>query len=374
MNKCLGVITTDDIDKNFGDLCKHRSSYMLPFGGRYRIIDFALSNMVNHGLGNIAVYTGGNIRSALDHLGNGKPWDLDRRFNGLFLFAPTIEEDLMLNKGEISQFSSTWQFFDRIKEENILLRHPNYLAKVDITEAHKKFKKTDADITLVYKKVDDPKGNLINSNKLYLDEDENLLDIGVNLGTEHKFNHFIHMSFFKKEVFLKLIKESKEKGDSLSMMDAIMKNKDKFKINAYEFKGHVENIIDLKSFYDANLNLLDRNISKEIFYKGGRVFTKTQDEPSTYYTDTGDASNSFIANGCIIKGKVENSVIFRGVKIGKNAIVKNSIIMQKTVIEDNAVVVNSIVDKSSNISKNANIAGGNTAPFVVEKYGRVTND
>lgn len=374
MNKCLGIITTDDIDNNFGALCKHRSSYMLPFGGRYRIIDFALSNMVNHGLGNIAVYTGGNISSPMDHLGTGKPWDLDRRFNGLFLFAPTIEEDLMLSKGEISQFSNTWQFFDRIKEENILLRHPNYLAKVDITEAHDKFKESDADITLVYKKVDDPDGNLINSHKLYLDENENLLDVGVNLGTEHKFNHFIHMSFFKKDVFLKLVKESKEKGDSSSMIQAIIKNKDKLKINAYEFKGHVENIIDLKSFYDANLNLLDRNISKELFYKGGRVFTKTQDEPSTYYTDSSDVSNSFVANGCIIKGKVENSVIFRGVRIGKGAIVKNSVIMQKSVIEDNAVVVNSVVDKCSTVAKNTNIAGSSATPYIVEKYDKVSND
>ncbi|MBS4538366.1 glucose-1-phosphate adenylyltransferase subunit GlgD [Clostridium sp. D2Q-11] len=374
MDSCLGIITTGDIDFNFGVLCNHRPVYMLPFGGRYRLVDFAISNMVNHNLSTIALYTGEKINSTMDHLGNGEPWDLNRRFSGLFLFAPMVEKDQGIPLGDISQFCSTEEFFNRVKEENILVRHPNYLAKVNLTEAYKYFIDSEADITLIYHKSKDTEGKLVNCNKMYLDEESNLIDIGINLGTEETFNHFIRMAFLKKDVFLRLVKESREKGDPKFLIDAISQYRGKLKINAYEFKGHVESIKDLKSYYDANLNLLKEDVSKEVFYEGGQVFTKTKDEPSTYYTDESNVENSLVANGCIIKGKVENSIIFRGVKVGENAIVKNSIIMQKTQIQDGAIVVNSIIDKSATISEKVNIAGSSAMPYIVERYRHITND
>lgn len=374
MENCLGLISMDNRDNNFGSLCKHRPVYMLPFGGRYRLIDFSISNMVNHGIRTVAIYTGEKIRSTMDHLGDGKPWDLNRRFNGLFLFPPINQGNNGFSKGNISEFYSTEAFFKHAKEEYIFLMEPNFLAKVNLSQVFKHFLNTDADITLVYKKRIDPLGDFINCDKIYTDNKGNLTNMGINLGTEKEFKHFIGMGFIKKHVFLKIIKDSIEKGNASFFKEAILLNKDKYKTNTYEFTGHVETIRDLRSFYEANLNLLKKEISREIFFEGGSIFTKSKDEPSTLYTNDSNVQNSLIANGCIIEGDVENSIIFRGVKIGKNAIVKNSIIMQKAEIKEGAIVVNAILDKYAEIGKSARLAGGSAIPYVVEKYGKVTKD
>ncbi|MDR7869668.1 MAG: glucose-1-phosphate adenylyltransferase subunit GlgD [Tissierellaceae bacterium] len=374
MEKCIGLISTSNMDNKFGQLCKHRPPYMLPFGGRYRLIDFSISNLVNHGIGTVAIYTGEKIRSTMDHLGNGKPWDLNRRFNGLFLFPPVYDDKYKQPNSDIAQYHSTESFFKRGKEKYIFIMHPNILAKVNISEVFRYFVENNADATLIYHKRYDPFGEYVNCSNIHMDKEGNLIDIGLNLGTKKTFNHYLGMAFVKKDVFMEIIRDTIENGDSYNLIDAMLNRKKLYKINSYEFKGHVEVIRDLKSYYEANLNLLKREISQELFFNGGTIYTKTKDEPSTFYSTSSNVQHSLVANGCIIEGNVEGSVIFRGVKIGKNAIVKNSIIMQKSVIEDGAVVVNSILDKYSRVAKGASIAGSSLLPYVVEKYGEITKD
>lgn len=374
MERCIGVINGGDNENNFGGLCKHRPVYMLPFGGRYRLIDFTISNMVNNGIKSVAIYTGKKMRSTMDHIGNGNPWDLNRRFNGLFLFPPILENDYGLYTGDIHQFHSTEPFFEHAKEKYVFICNPDILAKVDLNHAFKCFRETDADFTLIYKKQTDPQGDFIHKDKMIIDSEGNLKSMGLNLGTESEFNLFLEMGFVKKEVFLALVRQSIERGDTNYLRDAMLQNKEKYKINTYEFKGHVENISDLKNYYDANLNLLKDEIAQETFYENGLVFTKSKDEPSTWYGKDSRVQNSLIANGCIIEGNVQNSIIFRGVKIGKDAVVKNSIVMQKGVIEKESIVVNSILDKYTCVEEGARIAGNSSMPYVVEKNQRIRKD
>lgn len=370
MDNCLGVIIGNG-DKNFGALCKNRPVFMLPFGGRYRIIDFTISNMVNHGIKTVAVYTGDKVRSTMDHLGNGRPWDLNRRFNGLFIFPPVNSNQLAPRPGDIAEFYSTMQFFDQSKEENVLLINPSYLGTVNLDDAYDHFNSTNADITILYKKQVDPWGEYINCDKIYINNNGSVSAVGLNLATEKEFNMYIGMIIMKKKAFLDIIKSSMEKGDANYLKHAIMINKDKYNINSFEFKGHIENIRHTKAFYDANMNLLNRKIAHELFFDRGTVFTKAKDEPSTLYTDTSAVKNSLVANGCIIEGSVENSIIFRGVHVGKGAIIKNSILMQKSEVKENAIVVNTIMDKHSIIGDEVRIAGSSVMPYVVEKYQEI---
>lgn len=374
MDKCIGVINGISNRNNFGSLCKHRPSYMLPFGGRYRILDFTLSNMVNHGIKTIALFTGQNLRSTLDHIGNGNPWDLNRRFNGLFLFPPILDENRILPKGNIEQIYSAEEFFIQSKEEYILVYDPNIISKVRLDKVFKHFRDTDADFTLVYKRQNDPHGDFIYRDKMHLDEEGNLISMGINLGTEKEFNLFIEMSFIKKQVFLEIIRNSIERGDVTELRDAMINSREKYKVNTYEFKGHVENISDIKNYYDANLNLLKRDISRELFFHDGLIYTKSKDEPPTSYLEGANVQNSLIANGCIIEGNVQNSIIFRGVNIGKNVIVKNSIVMQKSIIMKDAIVVNSILDKHTYIEEGSRLAGNSSMPYIVQKYQHIRKD
>lgn len=374
MENCLGIILNHNIENEFGSLCNNRPSYMLPYVGRYRLIDFTISNMVNHNIKSIALYTGDKIRSTMDHLGDGKPWELNRRFTGLFLFPPTHDDSRLGRIGEVSQIYSTEPFYDNMKEEYVFYAHPNVIAKVNLNEVYKKFIDSDADVTLIYKQQIDPKGEYINVDKLHLNKNGELINIGLNLGTEHTFNQYLGMGFMKKSVLMSLVKTATEKGIANLLKETMLLQKHRLKINTYEFTGYVQTIRNLETYYKSNMELLDPEVYKNMFFKDGLVYTKAKDEPPTIYKENAKVENSLIANGCVIEGTVENSILFRGVKVAKGAIVKNSILMQKSEIEENAVVVNTILDKYSNIEEGVNVAGSPRIPYVLEKRGSIGRD
>ena len=374
MDNCLGIILNNNIENEFGSLCSNRPAYMLPYVGRYRLIDFTISNMVNHNIRTIALYTGDKIRSTMDHLGDGKPWELNRRFTGLFLFPPTYDDNRLGRMGEISQIHSTEPFFENMKEEYVFYAHPDVIAKVDLDDAFKKFIESDADVTLIYKEQVDPKGEFINVDKLHLNKSGELINIGLNLGTENTFNQYLGMGFIKKSVLINLVKVATEKGIANLLKEAILFQKHRLKINTYEYKGYLQTIRNLETYYKASMDLLDPEVYKNLFFKDGLVYTKAKDEPPTIYRDDSNVENSLIANGCVIEGTVEDSILFRGVKVGKGAIVKNSILMQKTEVGENAVVVNTILDKYSCIDEGVSVAGSPIIPYVLEKRGSIERD
>ncbi|HZK38307.1 MAG TPA: glucose-1-phosphate adenylyltransferase subunit GlgD [Clostridia bacterium] len=366
LEDCLGVISFEDTGSEFGVLCKNRPVYMLPFAGRYRLVDFTLSNMINHGLLTIAVFTGKHIRSILDHLGDGKPWDLNRKISGLSIFPPLFDDEKRLS-GEIYQYYTTENFFINSKAKYVFIANPNILSKVNLSEVFEYFLSTRADITVVYKKQENEGNEYRNADNLIIDRDGKLINIGINLGLESKFNLFMHMYFMKKEVFLQIIRAGMETGEDLHLKQAVLNYKNMYDINSYEYKGYVKYIKGIKSYYEANMDLLDNKTFDELFLKGGTILTRSRDEPSTFYISKPKVKNSLIANGCIIEGEVKNSILFRGVRVERNAVVKDSILMQEAVIKENAVLVNTILDKYVTVEEGSNIIGIKDNPYTVEK-------
>lgn len=374
MENCIGIINNTNLESEFGVLCKNRPVYMLPFGGRYRIVDFIISNMVNNGIKTVALYTGEKIRSTMDHLGDGKPWNLNSRFQGLFLYPPISQSISIERLGDVADFYSTLDFIEESRGANVFIAPTNIIFMANLTEEYKYFNESGADVTLFYKRIKDESGYYINSEKLHYDENRNVINIGVNLGTESEFDMYMDTMFIKKEVLLKIIKETVEKGNASSLKEALLLNSDKLKMNVCEITETVMNIKDTQSYYRANMQLLEPEIYKSLFIENGRVMTKTKDEPSTMYTNRPQVENSLLANGCVIEGDVENSIIFRGVKIGADATVKNSIIMQKATIEEGAVVVNSILDKYSIVDKDSSLVGNVNQPYVLGKRMEIKKD
>lgn len=369
MENCLGIILNESIDKDFGPLCGHRPSYMLPYAGRYRLLDFALSNMVNYQINNVVLYTGEKMRSAMDHIGSGRPWELNRRFSGLKLFSPDYNQNKAERNSQINQLFNTLKFYEDAKEDYVFLMKTDIIAKVNLDKAFKAFIDSGADISLIYKKQKDPEGLHLDYGKLHFDKEGKFKDIGTNLGIDKTYNHFLGMGFVKKDVLIKLIKTFKERENIFSVNEAISSMKNEFDIQTYEFKGKVQAIKDVESYFASSMSLLDEENYQDMFFNNGLILTKSKDEPSTSYKESSHVSNSLIANGCIIEGTVENSIIFRDVKIEKGAVVKNSIIMQKSEIGENALVANSIFDKSSKIEKNLSVSGSPETPFILEKNG-----
>lgn len=371
MNNCLGIINHYNIDNHMSVLANHRPSYMVPFAGRYRIIDVAMSNMVNNGIETVAVITGDKIRSALDHLGSGSPWRLNSRFQGLFLFPPQPQDPAISRLGDIKTFFNMMDFFDRTREDNMLIIDSNVILKDNLDEIYNHFIQTDSDMTLIYKRVSDPQARFVNSDKLHLNDKNQVQNLGINLGTEKDFNLYTKAFFVKKSVFLDILKTTAERGSAFSIRDAIAQNIALYNTTAVATDGYLEIISDVNDYYRANMELLDIGNFNKLFYQDGMISTKTKDEPPTEYGEMSNLGPCLIANGCVINGDVENSIISRAVTIGENALVRNSIIMEKTQIKPGAVVINSIIDRSCIIEENANLIGSINEPYALGRNERV---
>ncbi len=366
MKKCTGIIMSNQLKNNYGSLSQTRPDYMLPFGSRYRIIDFALSNVANYNLSQVMLYAGKNVRSTLDHLGNGENWELNRRSNGLLINPPSFDEMTNL-RSEIVTYYDSLTHYEYSNTEVVYVENPMTIAKINLSNAYEDFLDKDYDVMLVYKKTANEEKIYGGMNKVILDSSNQFVNVGVNLGTEDEFNLYLGRVFLKKEVFMSLVKESVENANAQTLLQAIMNHRSRLKIGTYEVSSHVEIIHDTVSYYRANLNLLNKEVYDELFYKGGMVYTKSKDEPSSLYKEGSKVTNSLIANGAIIEGQVENSIIFRGVRVHKNAVVRNSVLIQKTIVGENAVLVNTITDKYSQIEPGVAVAGAESHPFVVGK-------
>lgn len=343
MDKCIGVINSGQNKETYGGLCDTRPDYMLPYSGRYRIIDYSLSTMTNNSIQNVVIYGKAHIRSTLDHIGNGQPWELNRKRNGIFIFPPIYESSIARN--EINSYYQTLTFYEESSANNIFIADPMTITSLNLRTPFDKFIEEDLDVLFLYKSQEDKDALLLQSPKITLDKNGRLFNISINLGTQDRFNLFLGKYFIKKELFIKIIKESVEKGDSSTLVEAILKRMDSLKIGLYEVTDHVEVIKDLRTYFSSSMNLLNREIFNKIYSREKMIYTKSKDEPSSLYNPGCRVTNSLVANGCKISGQVENSIIFRGVQIGKNSIIRNSILMQDTVVGENSILVNVISDK-----------------------------
>lgn len=372
MKNCSGIILSPGNNEDFGPLVKTRPDYMIPFGARYRIIDFCLSNMANFNVSHVMLYAGSNIRSTIDHISDGSDWELNRRSNGL-LINPRVENSQTGKHSDVETFFGSLPFYENMAHENLYIENPMAISKVNLQEAYNTFIEGDYDILILYSEENDKDGRYNGMNKLILDENGRLINIGYNLGTNPKIELQIGRYFIKNKVFIDLVKDAMEKGNANNLIQAVLNNKTRLKIGTYKVESKLFYIHDIDSYYHANMALLDAESYREVFHKNGMVYTKSKDEPSTLYTETAKMSNSLVANGCIIEGEVENSVLFRGVHIHKNAIIRNCIINQGTEIEENAVCVNTITDKNALVGSGVTVAGSANNPYMIGKDQVITN-
>lgn len=366
MKNLMAIIKSGFDTKPYGTLLNTRPDYMLPFGARYRVIDITLSNLSEHGVTKVLLHGGKHIRSTLDHVGNGKHWEMAKREDGLVIYAPSESEFESRNR-RITSYVNSLTFVDESKCDYVYIANPMVMSRIDVSSAYEKFLENNYDVMFLYRKQEDKEGKYLKARKIILDNNGKIQNIGVNLGTDNVFNLFMDHILIKKSVFKNVIVDAHEKDDAATLSQAIMNHKDELNIGLFEIRTHVEYVRDLNTFYEANLSLLNSGIYTDLFLMGAGILTKNKDEPSTLYMEGNKVTNSVIANGCILEGEISDSVLFRGVKVGKNAIVKNSILFQGAVIEEGAIVVNTIVDKFSVIKQNVFVQGTKNNPYVVPK-------
>ncbi|KGE19501.1 glucose-1-phosphate adenylyltransferase subunit GlgD [Paenibacillus wynnii] len=367
MKQLMGVINLDHELDNLNELTYFRSGAAVPFASRYRLIDFVLSNMMRADLESVGLFVRRKYRSLMDHLGDGKSWDMNRKHGGLFILPPDWNDPTDTSLGDLQHFHNNLDFFKRAAAKYIVFSGTQHITTMDIEDMYKYHMEKGADVTVVYKKIDQLQPEHDLCQRVEVDEHNNVTSI------HHEKDHhnlYLDMFIMEKALFLEKVKYSIAHGESYFFRDVIQKNRHDLKIAGYEYKGYHAVINSLESYYKNSLELLEPDNYFSLF-KENPVQTKIKYEAPTRYLESADVSNSLIANGCIIAGKVENSVIFRGVQVRKGARITNSVIMQKCVIDENAVIENVIMDKDVHLSKDRILVGDHTRPFVIAKSSKI---
>ena len=363
----IGILTLNEQEDNIKSLTKTRPIASIPIGGRYRIIDFVLSNMVNSGISNIGIFANTKSRSLVDHLGSGKPWDLDRKLNGLFLFNFTSDRSQV---SDIDVLSDNMEYIHRTKQDYVIISSSYMLCNIDYNEAAKYHEEAGSDITLLYKKTNNGKKHYVNCSTLYINEEKKVLSIGKNIGAEDKLNISMEMFIMKKSTLITILNKCIQTGYHNSIKAAIYNSISELNVNAYEFKGYLQCVNSVKNYYKTSMDMLNGKVTKELFFNNGLIYTKGKDEAPTKYFNGAKVNNALISNGCILKGNIENSIISRRVTVHEGAEIKNCIIFQNCEIKKGCKLTNVIIDKNTIISENTVLKGDEEFPVVIEKKFR----
>ena len=364
MNNCIGIINLDENESRIGELAKNRPLAAVPIAGRYRIIDFILSNMTNAGIESLGILSKNKSRSLVDHLTNGRPWDLHRKRDGLRVFN-FGERDPYYD--DITNLYENLDFLTKSRREYVIMSPSYMICNIDLKEALEYHKKNDNDITVIYKKVKDADSNFIDCDVLNFDESGFIKSIGKNLGREEESNISMEMYILRTDLLIEIIYECIRRGSHRKFKSYLSEFLDEMKVSGFEFKGYLSCVNSLKSYYKANMDLLEEKVYKELFIDNNPIYTKSRDEGPTHYTKNSKGTNSIIANGSYIEGKIENCIIGRRVYVGPEAVIKNCIIMQETVIGENAHLDKIITDKAAVIRDDEKIVGLEYCPMVLSK-------
>ena len=367
MNKMMmSVLFASGNESKLNELTLHRTTASLPLGGRYRLIDFALSNMVNSGITTIGLVTRSNYSSLMDHIRMGRDWDLNRKNSGIAVFPPfVLGSSREIYKGKIEALHTILNFLTRAKEDYVVISNCNIAANVNFSEILETHLETEADITVLCKE-----GKTTTSRRLVLNKDSNniIRDMYISESSSSDSKLIsLNAYIIQKEKLVELVKSAYARGLVDFEKDILFKIVDKGKIYAYEVEGYASIIDDIKTYYGESMKLLNPEVRNHLFNGYSKIYTKVKDSVPTTYLDNADVKNSLIADGCVIDGKVENSILFRNVTVEKGAVVKNSILMENCAVQKDASLQYAITDKDVTISENRKISGFITYPIVIVK-------
>ena len=376
MKNTLGIIIGFDSNNDLRELSEHRPVASVPFGGRYRVIDFMMSNLVNSGCYQVAVLMRDKYQSLLDHLGSGKDWDLSRKRGGMFLlppnaFAPKSSPLVTENyRTSLEALGSISDMLNKNKSEHVLICSADIVANIPLDEVMKEHKKSEADVTIVCTK--NPEGGAFD---MFLDlsprhEVEDIRN-GDNMGGKCKYKS-MGIYIMKRKYLQSLLSDCVThnlRSFERDAMQHVFKRGDK--VHGYVFDKYSAKIENVKGYFSASMDMLDKDIRDQVFLKNRPILTKIYDEAPTYYGEDAEVSDSLIADGSRIEGTVENSIIFRGCTIAKDAIFKDSIVLPNSSIGEGVELSYVVTDKGVTVRENRKMVGGATYPVAIAKNATV---
>lgn len=358
-----GIILADDKRVQLSELSHPRALAAVPFAGRYRIIDFGLSNMVNSGITLVGVSTLNKYKSLMDHLGTGSAWDLDRKNQGLHILPPYLTSENYYNESD--DLKGLLDFIRSGKNKYVIIASSNVVFTADYSDLMAKHIETGADITVMYNRdgIVDGSSNVI----LDIDRRGKVKDVVMNPEKPASNRNSLGVLVMGKELLVDLLADAVAHGVSNLTTELILRKCDLFDIRGFEFKEPALRINSIQSYFKASMALLDPKVSEAIFWGEDPVYTKVKDEAPAYLQEGVSVKNCLVSDGCLISGDVDNSILFRGVSIGKGCKIKNSVIFQGVTIGDNVELDHVIIDKDCTIRQNTRLMGQIAYPVVIGK-------
>ena len=368
MNDLHGIIFAYRQNPDLRELAQRRNTCSIPYGGRYRLIDFALSNLVNAGVNDVGLIVHANYQSLLDHVGSGKDWDLSRKHGGLRILPPFgfsgSQNKSGIYQGRMDALAGVYSYLQNIRQDYVILGGGDVAANLPVADAFAQHLESGADITALC--TDDPNANPRTSNYFTVDAEGSITDVSVCPSVPNGETS-LEVYILSKALLLSLVDHCAAHDIHSFSQGVLIAMLGRLKLRAYHFDGYATRVQSIAGYFQRSMELLDPDVRSSLFLPARPIKTKDQSNPSTYYGPNSRSVNSLVADGCIVEGSVENCILSRGVHVEKGARVENCILMQRTVIQSDAVLRYAITDKNVRVCQGRMLMGHATYPLVIAK-------
>ena len=376
MSRAAGIIFSSLNSNTHSRLTADRTVAAIPFAARYRLVDFALSNMVNSGISNISVVVNYNYRSLLSHIGSGKDWDLARRQGGINFISPF---QYSARGGEGTMFSTHLEalramrdHIDSSREDYFVLMDSDNVLNLDINAVISELERKEGNMILVTKQIATDFSSK-NPRMMVASEDGTVTDLAMSSRYIDACPELSVGIFIVKAHFLRKILDEADAYSLDSLTTLLLKNYRELSLSAYRFNGYIATVSSFLDYYRTSMELIELNgASASLFELSERpIYTRVYSSAPTCYGRDASVYNSIIADDCIIDGNVRGSILFRGVHIERGATVENSILFSGTHVMSGASLKCIVTDKNVTVTRGVSLSGSNVLPFYVQKGRRV---
>lgn len=369
--KTMGIILANMHDAAIGSMSENRTLASLPFAGRYRLVDFNLSALVHAGISDVGVVVEENYHSLMRHIGAGREWDLARKIEGVLLYPPFIGTfSGSVTHNRVNAIHKVLPYIRSSASRYTILMDCDHVCNIDVSDFVNNHIDSRADISMLcYKPETGSEDEVIREDMLVYDKTGRVTDISRNIDMSKRKNTGLSMNVMvmARDLLIELIEDAHEKKLSTIEQDIIIPNLGKMFVRAQNFDGFVRRIRSVHSYFHTTMCLLEPANNNALFLKERPIYTKVNDDAPARYGEHAKVINSLIADGCDIEGRVENCVLFRGVKVKKGASATNSILMQNSILHEDADVNYVIADKYVEIKSGRSLVGYETYPLYIQK-------
>ena len=362
----MGIIFTNDA--TMGELTNKRTMASIPFGGRYRQVDFALSNLSCAGVRHVGIISRHNYQSLMHHVGDGEEWGLELAEGGLEFLTPYAQTTVGTYRGKLESVNNAMDFLAYGDDDELVVMIDSaVLSNIDLRAVVDAHVASGKDVTVV------TKAGICNGEKkidLALKvEDGEIKDMAVDYVAPAEYVASMDIFVVSKKFLVKSVKELIARDKFHMDRDLVMGgwNRGLVTVNAYAFEGTALFNESVEEYFNNSMALLKKDVRADLINGAHPVYTKVRDRVPTYYGEGCEIENSLIADGCMLEGEVENSILFREVTIGKGAEVENCILFNEANIGEGAELKYAILDKNVTVTPGAKLIGTKNSPIIVKR-------